>query len=156
MKVLQINTVSGFGSTGRTCSEISEALREQGHQAYIAYGQRTSLLNGRSFKIGTKLENHYHNVYSRIWGKQGYQTKNGTKKLINYIESINPDVIHLDNLHGNYLNLEILFNYLAKADKPVFWTLHDCWAFTGKCSHYTDVGCYKWQTHCNHCPQVKK
>jgi glycosyltransferase involved in cell wall biosynthesis len=62
----------------------------------------------------------------------------------------------LGNLHGNYLNLEILFKHLAKVDIPVVWTLHDCWAFTGKCAHYTEIGCYKWQTHCNHCPQVKQ
>ena len=66
-------------------------------------------------------------------------------------------MIHLGNLHGNYLNLEILFRYLAKADKPVVWTLHDCWAYTGKCAHYTEIGCYKWQTDCNNnCPQIKK
>ena len=55
-----------------------------------------------------------------------------------------------------YLNLEILFDYLNEVRKPVVWTLHDCWAFTGKCAHYTDVGCYKWQTQCMKCPQIKK
>ena len=68
----------------------------------------------------------------------------------------NPDVIHLHNLHGNYLNLEILFEYLIKVQKPIVWTLHDCWAFTGKCAHYTDVACNKWETECNNCPQVQK
>jgi len=155
MKVLQINTVSGFGSTGGICIDLANALQRQGHECYIAYGQfTTDYVN--SFKVGSKLENHIHNACSRITGKQGYFTKNGTTKLIRYIESLNPDVIHLHNLHGNYLNLELLFNYLALANKPVVWTLHDCWAFTGKCSYYTDIECNKWQTHCNHCPQVKK
>jgi len=155
MKILQINTVCGFGSTGRTCTELADALKKQGHECYIAYGQLSTDYKD-SYKIGSILENHIHNICSRITGKQGYFTKNGTKNLIKYIKTINPDVIHLRNLHGNYLNLEILFNYLALANKPVVWTLHDCWAYTGKCAHYTDIGCYKWQTQCNHCPQVKK
>jgi len=155
MKVLLINSVCGYGSTGSLCTDLAYALQKQGHECYIAYGQLSTDFEN-SFKIGSVLENHIHNVCSRITGKQGYFTKNGTRKLISYIETVNPDVIHLHNLHGNYLNLKILFNYLASANKPVVWTLHDCWAFTGKCAHYTDIGCYKWQTHCNHCPQLKK
>ena len=154
MKVLQINTVCGYGSTGRNAIELAQALMEQGHECYIAYGQGTTTYKN-SFKIGSKLENHLHNACSRLFGKQGYYSKNGTIKLVRYIEQLKPDVIHLNNLHGNYLNLEILFEYLEKAEIPVVWTLHDCWAFTGKCAHYTAIGCYKWQTKCNHCPQLK-
>ena len=155
MKVLQINSVCGYGSTGRSCIEMAEALQKQGHECYIAYGQLNTEYEN-SFKVGSILENHMHNVCSRLTGKQGYFTKKGTKNLIEYIKIIDPDVIHLHNLHGNYLNLELLFNYLAHTNKPIVWELHDCWAFTGKCAHYTDIGCYKWQTHCNHCPQLKK
>jgi putative colanic acid biosynthesis glycosyltransferase len=155
MKVLMINSVSGFGSTGSICVDIAEKLELQGHECYIAYGQ-VSRGYSKGFKIGTKLENHLHNLGSRIVGKQGYFTKSGTKKLVAFIEDYDPDVIHLHNLHGNYLNLEILFAYLLQVQKPVVWTLHDCWAFTGKCAHYTDVQCFKWQTHCNNCPQVQK
>ena len=155
MKVLMINSVCGFGSTGSICVDIATVLEKQGHECYIAYGQGITTYKN-SFKIGTVLENHLHNVGSRVTGKQGYFTKSGTHKLIAYIKSINPDVIHLHNLHGNYLNLKILFDYLIRVQKPVVWTLHDCWAFTGKCAHYTDVQCYKWQTHCGNCPQVEK
>ncbi len=154
MKVLQINTVSGYGSTGSICEDIANVLESQGHECYIAYGQLTTSYP-KSFKIGTVIENHLHNLGSRIIGKQGYFTKNGTNKLIQYIKEVNPDVIHLHNLHGNYLNLEILLDYLIDVQKPVVLTLHDCWAFTGKCSHYTDVQCFKWQTECNACPQLK-
>ncbi len=150
-----INSVSGYGSTGSICVDIAGMLENQGHESYIAYGQLSSAYKN-SFKIGTVLENHLHNIGSRIFGKQGYFTHGGTKKLVKFIENYNPDVIHLHNLHGNYLNLKILFDYLKEIQKPVVWTLHDCWAFTGKCAHYTDVACYKWQTHCNNCPQVQK
>lgn len=155
MKVLMINSVCGFGSTGSICVDIATILEKQGHECYIAYGQGSTTYE-KTFKIGTALENHLHNLGSRITGKQGYFTKKGTHKLIEFIKKYDPDVVHLHNLHGNYLNLELLFTYMAEMDKPVVWTLHDCWAFTGKCAHYTDVACYKWQTHCNNCPQVEK
>jgi putative colanic acid biosynthesis glycosyltransferase len=153
MKVLMINSVSGFGSTGSICVDIAEELERQGHECYIAYGQ-VSRGYSKGFKIGTKLENHLHNLGSRIVGKQGYFTQSGTKKLVAFIKDYDPDVIHLHNLHGNYLNLEILFTYLLQVQKPIVWTLHDCWAFTGKCAHYTDANCYKWQTECTNCPQL--
>lgn len=150
-----INSVSGYGSTGTICEEIATELQRQGHQCFIAYGQ-LSTTYANSFKIGTKIENHLHNLLSRITGKQGYFTKRGTKKLINYIQQIQPEIIHLHNLHGNYLHLPLLFDFLHKNTIPVVYTLHDCWAFTGKCSHYTDVQCYKWKSSCHHCPQIQQ
>ncbi len=154
MKVLMINTVAGYGSTGSICEDIANVLEQQGHECYIAYGQLSTSYH-KSFKIGTRIENHLHNVGSRLIGKQGYFSKKGTKHLISYIENIKPDVIHLHNLHGNYLNLQILFKFLKDYTGKIFWTFHDCWPFTGKCAHYTTVECYKWKTHCNMCPQVK-
>lgn len=154
MKVLMINSVSGFGSTGSICVDIATELERQGHECYIAYGQ-VSRGYEKEFKIGTQLENHLHNLGSRVFGKQGYFTKTGTKKLVAFIKDYNPDVIHLHNLHGNYLNLEILFNYLIEVQKPVVWTLHDCWAFTGNCAYYSSINCEKWQTVCEKCPQIQ-
>jgi len=155
MKVLMINTVAGYGSTGSICEDIANLLEQQGHECYIAYGQLSTSYH-KSFKIGTRIENHLHNVGSRLIGKQGYFSKSGTKNLISYIENVKPDIIHLHNLHGNYLNLQILFEYLIKVQIPIVYTLHDCWAFTGKCAHFTDVQCYKWKTQCYSCPQLKK
>lgn len=155
MKLLQINTVCGFGSTGRTAIELANRLSMQGDECYIAYGQGTTDYTN-SYKVGTKIENHIHNICSRVVGNQGYYSKSGTKKLLKYIDQIDPDVIHLRNLHGNYLNIRILFDYLNKLDKPIVWTLHDCWAFTGKCAYYSDVSCNKWQTQCGGCPQINK
>lgn len=155
MKVLQINTVCGHGSTGRNCTELAQVLSAEGHECHIAYGQGTTSYKN-SYKIGTRIENHLHNVCSRLFGNQGYYTERGTRGLVRYIESFQPDLIHLGNLHGNYLNLRIIFEFLAKANIPVVWTLHDCWAFTGKCSHYTVVQCGKWKTTCGKCPIYKQ
>ena len=148
-----INSVSGYGSTGSICVDMALELERQGHECYIAYGQ-ISYGYKKGFKIGTKLENHLHNVGRRLLGWQGYYTKEGTKKLIEFIKEYNPDIIHLHNLHGNYLNLELLFDYLIEVQKPIVWTLHDCWSFTGRCAYYSDLACEKWKTACNHCPQL--
>ncbi|WP_053373004.1 glycosyltransferase [Paenibacillus sp. FJAT-27812] len=155
MKVLQINTVYRVKSTGRTCYELSMSMEKAGHECYTAYGFGF-WEDKNSYRIGNNKEYYFHNISSRVTGKQGYYSVNGTKRLINYIKKINPDIIHLRNLHANYLNLPILFDYLANADIPVVLNLHDCWAFTGKCAHYTEIGCYKWKTQCGKCPKIKE
>lgn len=153
MKVLMVNSVCGVGSTGTICTDIAHALSQRGHECYIAYGQGKTTYT-QSYKIGTKLGTNFHNLGSRLLGNQGYYSKEATKKFINYIKDLNPDVIHLHNLHGNYINLNLLFDFLSNFAGTVLWTLHDCWAFTGKCAHYTDVQCFKWQTQCEQCPQL--
>jgi putative colanic acid biosynthesis glycosyltransferase len=154
MRILAINTVYEKGSTGRTLMQIAEKIEQNRDEYFACYGQG-KVSNKNTLKIGTVLENHLHNLGSRLIGKQGYFTKKGTLKLVKFIEEYEPDIIHLHNLHGNYLNLEIFFSFLKIYNKPVVWTLHDCWAFTGKCAHYTNVACFKWQTACHHCPQIR-
>ena len=149
-----INSVCGYGSTGSICVDIASVLKQNGHSCTIAFGQGHSNYPD-SLRFGSKLENHFHNLCSIITGKQGYFSKKGTKKLITFIKEYNPDVIHLHNLHGHYLNIGMLFEYLSSANKQVIWTLHDCWAFTGKCAYYSDAECSKWQDICHKCPQLK-
>lgn len=155
MRILQINSVCDFGSTGRTTRELADYLEQQGHECYVAYGHRTTTYP-KSLKIGSRLENHIHNaLFTRFLGLHGYGTHCGTKRLINWIKEIRPDIIHLGNLHANYLNFPMLFDYLVESQIPVVFTLHDCFNFTGKCAHYTAIGCYKWQTECKECPTFK-
>lgn len=152
MRILQINSVCDFGSTGRTTRELADYLEQQGHECYVAYGHRTTTYT-KSMKIGGKWENHFHNAFfTRFLGLHGYGTQCGTSKLIKWIDKINPDIIHLRNLHANYLNFPMLFEYIIKRQIPVIFTLHDCFNFTGKCSHYTAVKCYKWKNECYDCP----
>lgn len=154
MKVLLINSVSGIKSTGRICVEIAEYLKGKGYGGYIAYSGGIPYEEG--YKIGSTVEIKMHAFYSRFFGMQAYFSRQGTKKLLEYIETVKPDVIHLHNLHANYVNLEILLEYLAKKDIPTVITLHDCWFYTGKCTHYTVDSCYKWQTECGNCPRLRK
>lgn len=153
MKVLQINTVYKEKSTGRTCFEVNKALESYGHEGYIAYG-RGKHKDKNAYRIGSEVEYYFHNVMARITGFQGYFSFFATKRLIKYVERISPDVIHLRNLHANYLNLPELFNFLKRSNIPIILNLHDCWAFTGKCAHYTDIQCFKWKSECFNCPVI--
>lgn len=154
MKVLQINTVYKEKSTGRTCFEVNRALEDKGYQGYVAYG-RGKHVDKNTYRIGTEFEYYFHNIMARITGLQGYFSFFATKRLINYIKRVSPDIIHLRNLHAYYLNLPLLFKYLKHADIPIVLNLHDCWAFTGKCAHYTDIQCFKWKSKCYNCPVIR-
>lgn len=154
MRVLQINAVNGISSTGRTTSELADYLNENGCEAYTAYSSGTPVKLG--FKIGNTIDRKLHGLLSRVTGKQGYFSKSSTKDLIQWIGEIKPDIVHLRNLHGNYINLGLILQYLAKNDIPTVITLHDCWFYTGKCTHYTIDKCYKWKDKCGGCPRLKK
>lgn len=155
MKVLQVNTVSGYGSTGRICTELSDGLIRNGHEAFIAYS-RGSVSFPKSFRFGNTVEQKAHALLSRITGLQGYFSPFGTKELVNWIKCEKPHIVHLHNLHSNNINLIQLIDYLADSEIATVITLHDCWFFTGKCTHYTDDNCRKWETHCHKCPRIRK
>lgn len=155
MRVLQINSVCGVGSTGRIATDLYKVLEEQGHECLIAYGRGIAPEGINSYKIGTNLDNYLHVARTRLLDQHGYGSKKPTIELVKKIKEYNPDVIHLHNLHGYYLNLEVLFDYLEHSNKPVIWTLHDCWAFTGHCAYFDYIGCNKWKSECRNCPQKK-
>ena len=155
MKILQINALYGSSSTGRTTMELDVELLNQGHESFVAVPKSTELKEN-IYIVGDKFDWNCHGFLSRLLGTQGYFSKQSTKKLIKHIDNIKPDVIHLRNLHGNFINLPILLNYIAEKDIPTVITLHDCWFFTGKCCHYTADDCWKWQTQCDNCPIIEK
>lgn len=156
MKILQINSVCGVGSTGRIATDLYKVLEEQGHECKIAYGRGTAPEGIDSIKIGSNLDNYTHVFKTRVFDKHGFGSVNATKKFIEEVKEYDPDIIHLHNIHGYYINIELLFNYLKESNKPVVWTLHDCWAFTGHCSHFDYVGCDKWKSGCNNCIQKEE
>lgn len=154
MRILQINSVCGTGSTGRIATDMYDILKENGHECCIAYGRGDAPAGYNTIKIGNKYDIYYHALMNRITDKHGFYSGAATKKFIKQVEEYNPDVIHIHNIHGYYINIEILFNYLKQSNKPVIWTLHDCWSFTGHCAHFTYVGCDKWKLGCYDCPQL--
>lgn len=156
MKILQINAVNAIASTGRNAKELGDFLLSQGHDSVIAYSKGPSLDKNREFIIGNNIDAKLHGLLSRISGMQGYFSRGATKKLLSFMDEYSPDVVALNNLHGNYINLPLLLGYLAKKDIATVAVLHDCWFYTGKCCHYTAKGCYKWKDSCGACPQLKK
>jgi len=156
LKVLQVNTSVNTGSTGRIAEEIGQALMAAGHTSYIAYGRPGGKSQSHTIKIGSAFDQKMHGLHTRIFDRHGFASSTATKRLVDEINCINPDVIHLHNLHGYYLHVGVLFEYLKKKNKPVIWTLHDCWPFTGHCCYFDFVHCGKWKTHCEKCPLQKK
>jgi putative colanic acid biosynthesis glycosyltransferase len=156
VKVLQINSCCGVGSTGRIAADIYKALEEQGHQCKIAYGRGNAPEDIDTIRIGSSLDNYLHVIKTRIFDQHGFGSENATRALIKQTENYDPNIIHLHNVHGYYVNIDILFNYLKEAGKPVVWTLHDCWPFTGHCAYFDYCGCKKWETGCFACPQKRE
>ena len=157
MKILQINSVCGIGSTGRICTDLLEILFSNNHEGKICYGRE--YLPEKYEKISRKISNTldiYMNVLqNRIFDNAGYGTKIYTKRLIKWIEKYNPDIIHLHNIHGYYINVEILFEYIKEKKIKVVWTFHDCWPFTGHCTYFDKIKCEKWQSKCQECDYTK-
>ena len=157
MKVLMINSVCGVGSTGRICTDIADMLISEGHECKIAYGRKTvpEKYKDIAYRIGSDFGVKVNGVKARLFDNEGFNARSATKKLIKWIKHYNPDVIHLHNLHGYYLNVKLLFNYLKTCGKKVVWTLHDCWSFTGHCAYFDCPHCDKWQTECGKCIRAK-
>lgn len=156
MKVLQINAVYGQGSTGTIVRDIEKMCEESGIECYVASPDKKVLKAKHGYVIGNTLDHKIHALLSRIHGKQAYYSHIPTRNLIRWIDEIKPEIVHLHNLHSNYIHLNMLLHYLAEKDIKTIVTLHDCWFLTGGCFHYTAAGCDKWLTNCKHCPKKKE
>ena len=153
MRVLLINATYDYGSTGSIVQNIARCCSNSGVDCYIAYAFSRNVVLENSFKIGGKLSRFLHSILSRIGGKQGYFSSFATRRLTKYMSQVKPDVVHLHNLHSSYIHLNLLLKYLAEKNIPTIVTLHDCWFYTGGCTHYTSVKCDKWKYSCGQCPR---
>jgi len=154
-KLLQINVCVNQGSTGRIAEQIGEAAISCGWDSYIAYGRGAGKSNSKTIKICSKIGICIHALLTRLTDRHGLFSTRATRKLVKQIEEIKPDIIHLHNIHGYYLNYKVLFEYLNKSNIPVVWTLHDCWTMTGHCTHFEYAKCNKWRTECYNCPEKR-
>ena len=152
MKIVQINTVCGTGSTGKIAVALYKLSEMEGYHPFIAYGRGNAPSNVRGYKIGNILDFGVHVLSNFFLGNSGFASKTVTKHFLNWLDNIQPDIIHLHNLHGFYLHMELLFDYIKTHNIPTIWTLHDCWSFTGQCAHFDYINCTKWQTNCFDCP----
>lgn len=155
MKVYEINVVCGKGSTGRIVTDIYHSILENGGKCRIAYGRYKADTSINAIKFIDDLDVYLHAILTRLTGKHGLFSSKATKRLIEDIKQFDPDIIHLHNIHGYYLNYKLLFEFLKEYDRPVVWTFHDCWPFTGHCAYYDITGCDKWKTKCSKCENFK-
>lgn len=156
MKYVQINTFPN-GSTGAVMRQLAEERAVAGDECWLMWGRGRQANGDHEFNFGTWASVHLDALQTRVDGRAGFHSRLATRRLLKKLDEIRPDVVHLHNLHGYYINIEMLFDWLAKSDCQVKWTLHDCWAFTGHCAHFAYAGCEQWKTHCSRnepCPQL--
>lgn len=152
MKIVQINTFSNK-STGTIMMNIHNELLKEGIESYVVWGRGRKAKDDTQIYMNDKIGVYSHALHTRLTDKVGSYSKRATKKLISKLEQIKPDLIHLHNIHGYYINIEMLFNYIRKNNIKVVWTLHDCWGFTGHCAHFELIKCNKWEEGCYNCSQ---
>ncbi len=155
MRVLEINAVYGHRSTGTIVRNIEQLCWQSGIECFIATPDKTVLKAKNGYVIGNVFDHKLHAFFCRINGRQAYFSRLATRKLLNHIDKIQPDIVHMHNLHNNYIHLNMLLKYLAKKDIRTVITMHDCWFFTGGCFHFAAAGCDKWTKSCGSCPKKK-
>lgn len=155
MKVVQINATCGSGSTGKICLEVSRRLTNKGIENFVVYS-----LHHSEYPFAIKYARNKIRLFQSLIEKSlnlhGFASRFTTRRLIREMEKIKPDIVQIHNIHSHDCDLRLLFNYLKSREIKVFWTFHDCWAFTGNCTYFDAIGCDKWTSACKHCPQNKK
>lgn len=157
-RVLFINSVCGIRSTGRICIKLAESLEAEGYEVKIAYGRESVPVEYQKYavRVGNKWDNCAHALKTRFFDGAGFESKKTTKNFLKWADQYAPDILWLHNLHGYYINIEMLFQWIkSKSNLQVKWTLHDCWAFTGHCSYFSAINCEQWKDHCLCCAQKK-
>lgn len=153
MKVVQINHFS-YKAAGFIMMNLHHAMEKKGIDSYVVWGRGRKAETDHEYYMNDKNGVNLHALYTRITDRTGFASNTATKKLISWLEMVNPDIIHLHCIHGYYINIPLLFDYIKKNKKKVIWTQHDCWAFTGHCAYFDAAECYKWKTECSGCPQL--
>lgn len=156
MKIFQINSFFSAGGPPRIIEGIYHNLLEHGDDFILAAGREQPIPGMPVFHIGGKFHKYWHWLGSYFFDAQGFCSGKATHALISKIKEYKPDIIHLHNLHGYYLQIEVLFDFLKSSGIPVVWTLHDCWAMSGHCAHWDYINCNRWEHECHDCPQERK
>lgn len=160
MKLLLINSVCGIGSTGRICTGIAEEYEQKGWEAKIAYGRKGYVPEASrkyAVRIGSAPEMYMHVLGTRLFDAHGLLSARSTRKFLKWADEFDPDMLWLHNIHGYYINYRLLFDWIkSRPGMQVKWTLHDCWTFTGHCSHFMYEGCERWKEGCHDCPNKRE
>lgn len=155
-KLLQLNVTANWGSTGKIAEGIGRAAMKCGWESKIGFGRMSNPSQSDIIKVGSQKDVYLHYARHRLIDGEGLGSRGATLRLIDRIKEYSPDIIQLHNIHDHWLNYPVLFEYFASIPTPIVWTFHDCWAFTGRCSHFESIGCAKWLEGCGHCPMRSK
>lgn len=160
MKALIINSVCGIKSTGRICIDIAKELENQGYEVKIAYGREAYVpeqYKKYAVRIGNDWDVRFHALKARLFDASGFGSRKATGDFLKWADDYKPDLLWLHNIHGYYININLLFNWIKRhPEMEVKWTLHDCWAFTGHCTHFSYINCEKWKKECYDCEQINR
>ena len=150
-RLVQINVTATGGSTGMMVEHLAQTAEKRGWETWTLFGRGEA---GRTHcvRIGNRCQQMVHSVLSRLWDHHGEYSRHATSAALQAVRELHPSLVHLHVLHGYYLNLPALFEFLAEERVPIVWTLHDCWPFTGRCTHFDYLGCGRWRDGCGHCP----
>ena len=154
MFVVHIN-LTDKGSTGTIAYDILKGLENTENSGLVFVGGYNSKPKG-AITFQSKFRLRFNQVIAKLFDFEDKIAKKETKRLVKQLKKLNPDIVHLHNIHGYFINYKILFDYIKSANKKVVWTLHDCWAFTGHCAYFDMAKCDKWKTGCGKCPNLKK
>ena len=154
-KLLQIADSVNSGSVGRIADQIGETVMKHGWESYIAYARVCNPSKSKTIKIGNRLGLYWHGIMTRLLDRHCLHSTKATKKLIRQIKEVSPDVIQLHHIHGYFLNMRVLFDYLSSVNIPIIWVFHDCWSMTGHCTYFEYAKCDRWKTGCYDCPEKK-
>lgn len=155
-RLLIINVALNWGSTGKIVEGIGSLAKSRGWEVYVAHGARyKNRSNLKAIQVSGRAEEWIHYIGSSLFDAQGLGSRCATRRFLKEVDEISPDVVHIHNIHGCFLNYPLLFNYLRDKQIPVVWTLHDCWAMTGHCVHFEKTHCERWKTQCEKCPQKR-
>ena len=152
--LLQINVTANWGSTGKIAEQIGLCAQAHGWESYVAYGREANHSKNKLIKVGTMVDVYEHYMENVLLDNEGLASRHATRKFLRRVDEINPDVVHLHNIHDHWLNYRMLFKYLTDRNIPVVWTQHDQWAITGHC-FYNLSGCERWKSGCHDCPMSK-
>ena len=150
---VQISTFS-YKAAGNIMMNLHRAMMKNGIDSYVVWGRGRKAENDHEYFMDDSWGVKLHGVYTRITDKTGFASTLSTRKLLNWLDEIEPDIIHLHCIHGYFINISLLFTYIKEKNIKVIWTQHDCWAFTGHCAYFDACGCEKWKTGCHDCEQL--
>jgi len=150
MKVVQLNCVYGYGSTGKIVKDLHFGLLEKGIDSYVYYGHRKKSTDQSVYKLSSEVIVKAQSLWSKISGYKYGGSIITTRRFIKALESIKPDVVHLQCINSSTVNIYEILEYLLKNDIPTVLTLHAEFMYTGGCAHAFDCEGYKkgcWNCH---------